>query len=67
MSADVVLISDGPGYYIMSGATEAGKAFVRERTLSPSIRGEGNVSIDCTSYPGILADAAAAGLVILEQ
>ena len=66
MSADIVLTPDGPGYYIMRGETEAGKAFVRERTLSPSIRGEGNVSIGCTSYPGIIADAKAAGLVVVE-
>lgn len=65
--SDIQLRADGPGYYIMSGLTEAGKAFVRERTLSPSIRGEGNVSIGCTSYPGIIADAAAAGLVVIEQ
>jgi hypothetical protein len=64
MSADIVLISDGPGYYIMSGVTEAGKAFVRERTLAPSIRGEGKTSIGCSMYPSVLADAKAAGLVV---
>jgi hypothetical protein len=65
MSADILLASDG-GYWIMSGLTPAGWAFVEAHSSGKSVRSPA-VSVGAAAYPQILEAAKAAGLTVVQQ